>query len=93
MKERDMAAVMQPFPVCPKCGGFMESGFLATQQRGGGFFAGGLKCSKILWTQTQAMGFFGSPKGEDVTTRNAHRKYVFVPAQRCPACRLLVFEY
>jgi hypothetical protein len=83
---------------CPYCSGPLESGFLATEQKGGnhgliGILAGGLKCSKIMWTEEFKMGFFGSPKGEDVSTRNAQKKYMAVPALRCPKCRSITFAY
>lgn len=78
---------------CPKCGAGMEGGFLATEQKGGGVLMGGLRCSRILWSADFKMGFLGSPKGEDVSTKNTHKKYVAVPAVRCPNCRVISFTY
>lgn len=76
---------------CSKCGGEMEQGLIATQQKGGG--VAGLKCSKVLWCGEFKMGFFGSPKGEDISGQNTHKKYMAIPGARCTSCRLVVFGY
>ena len=78
---------------CPKCGGPMETGFLATQQLGGGGLFRALKCSKIIWSPDFAMGFLGTPKGEDVSAASVEKKYKAIPSARCPTCRLILFEY
>jgi len=78
---------------CPKCSAPMEQGLVGTEQRGGGLLTGGLKCSKVLWCEEFKMGFFGSPKGENISGRDTHKKYMAIPATRCTACRVVVFEY
>ena len=81
------------FSRCPKCEAEMASGFLATEQKGGGVLTGGLKCSRIIWTEEFKMGFLGGPKGETVSTRNTHKKSRAVPAVRCTSCNFVAFEY
>lgn len=78
---------------CPHCNGTLENGILTTEQRGGSILLGGVKCSKIIWAKEFKMGFMGSPNGEDVSTRNIHRKYMEIPAIRCKECRFVVFKY
>ena len=82
-----------PVVKCPSCESEMEHGFLGTEQKGGGVLNGGLKCSKIVWSQDFRMGFFGKPKGENVSGKNTHRKYMAVPAMRCTQCRMILFQY
>ena len=71
----------------------METGFLATQQLGGGGLFRALKCSRIIWSAQFEMGFLGSPKGGDVSTASVDGKYKAIPSARCPNCRLIVFAY
>jgi hypothetical protein len=91
MKGDTMAADML-IEKCPKCNAEMEQGFVGTEQKGGGLL-GGLKCSKVLWCEEFKMGFFGSPKGADISGQNTHKKYMAIPAVRCTGCRLVVFAY
>ena len=80
------------FETCPKCGGPMAPGFLATEQVKAFSVLRGMKCARVLWTEGSKMGFLG-PKGEDVSAMNVHKKYMFIPAVRCPACRFIAFRY
>ncbi len=81
-----------PIDKCSKCTSQMEHGFVGTEQSGRGL-TGWLKCSKVLWCEEFKMGFFGSPKGEDISGQNTHKKYMAIPAARCTVCRLVVFAY
>ena len=77
---------------CPRCDAELESGFIATQQAMGLF--GLPKRVRIFFCPGQfKMGFLGSPKGEDVSGRSTHRKYMAIPATRCRECRWVVFHY
>lgn len=78
---------------CPKCGSIIDKGYIATRQGGGSPLLGGMKCSKIWFCDEFKMGFLGSPKGDDVSTANTHKKYMVIPAARCRRCNLVVFEY
>ena len=71
----------------------MQPGFVGTEQRGGSVLLGGMRCSKVLWCEEFKMGFFGSPKGENLSEKNTHKKYMAIPAARCTRCRVVVFEY
>jgi hypothetical protein len=78
---------------CPRCHNTMEKGLLTTEYRQNMLGFGGAS-SNIYFTKEVKVGFFGKPKGgDDVTGRDIGPSYLAIPALRCTACEVIMFEY